>query len=191
MESSMPLAVLVLVQVVHEVRLGASYQRMPMSPVPKHLAQLVADEVDDGLEVELGGDALLDAVDDRELGGALLGLLQQALRLVEQARVLERDAHARGDGREQAHVGLAVRVLALVVLERDRRRARGRCRGWERDRPSWLWSVPGIVLTPRRCIPATLFTTMRLRASASTSAEWPRRSGSVGGDRSRSPCSYE
>ena len=32
---------------------------------------------------------------------ALLGLLQQALRLVEQARVLERDAHARGDRRSR------------------------------------------------------------------------------------------
>ena len=32
----------------------ASYQRMPMSPVREHLAQLVADQVDDGLEVELG-----------------------------------------------------------------------------------------------------------------------------------------
>ena len=68
-----------------------------MSPVLKHLAQLVADQVDDGLEVELGGEALLDAVDDRQLGGALLGLLEQALRLVEEARVLQRDAHARGD----------------------------------------------------------------------------------------------
>ena len=59
----------------------------------EHLAQLVADEVDDRLEVELGRHPLLDAVDHRELGGALLGLLQQPLRLVEEARVLERDAH--------------------------------------------------------------------------------------------------
>ena len=55
------------------------------------------------LEVELAGDPLLDAVDDRELGVALLGFLEQALRLVEQARVLERDAHARGHGLQQAH----------------------------------------------------------------------------------------
>ena len=112
-----------------------------MSPVREHLAQLVADEVDDGLEVELGGHALLDAVDHRQLGGALLGLLQQALRLVEQARVLERHAHARGDRLEQAHLGSAEGVLALVVLEvhraehavagEDRHdqhaRSRGRC----------------------------------------------------------------
>ena len=37
---------------------SASYQRMPMSSVSKHLAQLVADQVDDGLEVEFGGHAL-------------------------------------------------------------------------------------------------------------------------------------
>ena len=75
-----------------------------MSPVLEHLAQLVADEVDDRLEVELGGHALLDAVDDRELGGALLGFLQQPLRLVEEPRVLERDAERRGDASSAAHV---------------------------------------------------------------------------------------
>ena len=46
---------------------------------------------------------------------AALGLLQQALRLVEEAGVLERDAHAGGEGFEQAHVGIAVRVLALRI----------------------------------------------------------------------------
>ncbi len=86
----------------------------------EHLAQLVADEIDDGLEVELGRHPLLDAVDDRELGGALLGFLQQMLRLVEEARVLERDAHARGDRAEQAYLSLAERVFALVVLDDDR-----------------------------------------------------------------------
>ena len=69
------------------------------------------------LEVERSGHALLDAVDHRQLGVALLGLLQQALRLVEQARVLQRDAHRRRDRLEQAHFGFAERVLALVVLE--------------------------------------------------------------------------
>ena len=85
------------------VRVAWSYQRMPMVVDAQHLAQLVADQLDDRLEVELAGHALLDAVDDRELGVALLGLLQQPLRLVEQARVLERDAHARGDRGEQPH----------------------------------------------------------------------------------------
>ena len=86
----------------------------------QHLAQLVADQVDDGLEVEFGRDALLNGVDDRQFGGALLRFLQQPLRLVEQARVLERHAHAGGDGRQQAHLGFAERVFALVVLQDDR-----------------------------------------------------------------------
>ena len=90
-----------------------------MSPVVNTSRSLSPTEVDDRLEVELGGHALLDAVDHRQLGGALLGLLEQALRLVEEARVLQRDAHARGDGRQQPHLRLAERVLALVVLERD------------------------------------------------------------------------
>ena len=85
----------------------------------QHLAQLVADQLDDRLERERAGDSLLDAVDDGELGVALLGLLQQALGLVEQARVLERDTHARGDRLQQTHVLLGERVLALVVLQPD------------------------------------------------------------------------
>ena len=40
----------------------------------QHVAQLVADQVDDALEVERASDALLNAVDDRELAGALLEL---------------------------------------------------------------------------------------------------------------------
>ena len=71
------------------------------------LLDLVADEVVHRLHVELGGQALLDAVDDRQLGGALVGLGQEALGLVEQAGVLERDAHARGERAEQPLVGLA------------------------------------------------------------------------------------
>ena len=82
-------------------------------------ADLVADDVVDPLHVELGSKRLLHAVDDGELGGPLLALLEQALRLVEEPRVLERHAHARGDCAEQAHLRLAVDVLALVVFHRD------------------------------------------------------------------------
>ena len=85
----------------------------------ENLAQLVAHEVDDALEVERSGDALLDAVDHRQLGVALLGFLQQSLRLVEQASVLQRHAHAGGDGGQQALIRFAKRVVAIVVLERD------------------------------------------------------------------------
>ena len=83
------------------------------------LGDLVADEVDDRLEVELGREALLDAVDDRELGIALLGLLEQPLRLVEQPRVLECHAHAVRERLQQAHVRLAERVLVLEISQHD------------------------------------------------------------------------
>ncbi len=81
------------------------------------VADLVADRVVDPLHVQLGGERCLDAVDDRELGIALLGFFQQPLRLVEQSRVLERDAHAVGERLQQAHVGIAERVLPLDVDE--------------------------------------------------------------------------
>jgi hypothetical protein len=51
----------------------------------KNLAQLVADQVNDCLEVELGRHTLLDAVDHSQLGRALLALLEQPLRFVEEA----------------------------------------------------------------------------------------------------------
>ena len=86
----------------------------------EHFAQFVPDQVDDGLEVELGGHALLDAVDHRQFGGALLGFLQQALRLIKEPRVLQRHTHARGHRTEQAHSGFVIRVLALIVLHDDR-----------------------------------------------------------------------
>src|SRR5205814_1177472 len=60
--------------------------------VVEHFAQLVADGVVDRLDVEFRGERRLHAVDDRELGVALLGFLQQSLRFIEQARALERCA---------------------------------------------------------------------------------------------------
>ena len=83
-------------------------------------AQLVADEIDDGLETQFRGERLLNGVDDRQLRGALFRFLQQPLRLIEQARVLQRHTHARGHRTEQAHSGFVVRVLALIVLHDDR-----------------------------------------------------------------------
>ena len=77
------------------------------------LADLVADQVIHRLHVELGREALLDARDDRQLGRSLVGLGQEPPRLVEQARVLERNAHARREGRQQALVGLGVRLRRL------------------------------------------------------------------------------
>ena len=126
-----------------------SYQRIPMSPVLNTSRNLVADQVDDGLEIELRGHALLDAVDHRQLGGALLGLLEQALRLVEQARVLQRHAHARRHGAEQAHLGFAVGVLALVVLQDDGAEHAVAAEDGHGDQ-GLPWSVPGISVMPER-----------------------------------------
>ncbi len=70
----------------------------------EHFSQLVAHQVNDGLEVQLGRQALLDAVDDRQFGIALLGLLEQALGLIEQTGILERHAHAVGQCLQQAYI---------------------------------------------------------------------------------------
>ena len=71
------------------------------------LLDLVADEVVHRLHVELGGEALLDGVDDRQLLRPLVRLGQQPAGLVEQPGVLEGDAQARGEGRQQPDVGFA------------------------------------------------------------------------------------
>jgi hypothetical protein len=78
---------------------------------PEHLAQLVADQIDDSLEVQRRGHSLLDAVDDRELMGALLEL-RGALRdfLLEafrKAHIVERDRCLRREEAEQVAVGIA------------------------------------------------------------------------------------
>ncbi len=65
------------------------------------------------------GEALLDAVDDRQLRGTLVGLSQQALGLVEEARVLERHAQAAGEGAQQSHVRFAEGVDVVEILEGD------------------------------------------------------------------------
>ena len=136
---------LVCVQVVNEVGLRVVPADADVAGV-EDLAQLVADEVDDRLEVELGGHAFLDAVDHGQFGGALLRFLQQALRLVEEARVLQRHAHARGDGAQQPHVGFAEGVLALVILQVDHAEHAVAAEDRDVDRRNVAWSVPG-----RRC----------------------------------------
>ena len=73
---------------------------------------LLADELDQRVEVELRRERLADAVHRRELGHALT-------RLVEQASVVERDAQAAGQGGQEPLVVLAERMRAVDVLERD------------------------------------------------------------------------
>ena len=88
--------------------------------VGEDLAKFVPDDIDDCLEVELRSEPLLDGIDDGQLRRALLGFLQQALRLVEQSRVLERHAHAAGERLQQSNVGRTERMLAFHVDDIDR-----------------------------------------------------------------------
>ena len=59
------------------------------------VARALAHQLVHRLGLELGSEATLDVIDDRQLRGAPVCLAQQALRLVEQARVLQRDTQTR------------------------------------------------------------------------------------------------
>ena len=74
------------------------------------VAELVAEPLDQRVQIQLVGECLTDAVDDRELRRALPCLL-------EEAGVLESDAQAAGDRCQQAHVRVAERVFAIEVVE--------------------------------------------------------------------------
>ena len=74
---------------------ASSWIAMLTTWASKTSLELVADDVVDRLRVELAGDRRLDAVDQRELGVPLP-------RLVDESRVLERDAEAAGERDEQA-----------------------------------------------------------------------------------------
>ena len=93
--------VLVLVHVVNQIGLGVVPANADVAGL-EYFAQLVADEVNDRLEVELGSHALLDTVDDAELVGALfqqgVGCLQfpgalrhLLLEALRPLRVVQRD----------------------------------------------------------------------------------------------------
>ena len=87
----------------------------------------VAYELIHRLHVEVLGESALHVVDQRELGVALPGLL-------EQPGVLERHGEAAGEGREQSDVGVAERVLSVDVLQGDHAgRATATTRGTNTD----------------------------------------------------------
>src|SRR5439155_22399467 len=61
----------------------------------EYFADLVADQIVDGLHLQFRCQTFLHAVDHRKLGGALLGLLAQPLRFIKEAGVLLRQVRAR------------------------------------------------------------------------------------------------
>ena len=100
----------------------------------EHLAHPVTDEVVDGLRVELPRDRGLDAVDQRQLGVPLPGLLDEA-------RIFEGGADAAGERDEQPLIRVAERVLAVDVLQRDD--AGGTAAGQERHEEHRLRRLSG------------------------------------------------
>ena len=88
--------------------------RIPISTTcaSKIVADPVADEVVHRLHLEVLREPRWTLVDQRELGVALAGLL-------EQPGVLERHAQAPCDRRQQPDVAVAERVLTIEVLEGD------------------------------------------------------------------------
>ena len=86
------------------------------------------------------GQRLLHAVDDGELGRALaLGLVAPGVE--------QRHRHAGGDGLQQAHLGLAEGVLALVVFQLTMPKMRSPAIIGT-DTMLRAWSVPGIAVMP-------------------------------------------
>src|SRR5439155_4026604 len=81
------------------------------------LGDLVTDKVVHCLPLESLGKALLDAVDDRQFGGARVRLAEEPLRLVEEASIFESDAEAAGEGHEEPDIRLGERVLTVEVLQ--------------------------------------------------------------------------
>ena len=109
-------------------------------------AHALAHELGDRREVELGGEGAADLVDQRQLGVALVGLGQQALGLLEEACVLQRNAHARREGGHEPLVGVAEGMGGrmgqdddadhlLPGEERDAEPRLGRVRLFGEDRP--------------------------------------------------------
>ena len=99
----------------------------------ERLAHLLADELDQRVEVELRRERLADAVHRGELGHALT-------RLVDQASVVERDAQAAGQGGEEPLVVLAERMRAVDVLERDHAGRAPADDEWDEEAPTWVGS---------------------------------------------------
>lgn len=85
----------------------------------KNLANLIADSFVDALDVELCGEGGLDAVDNRQFRIVLFCFLQQALRLVEEARVFESGAQGGGHCCQQANIRFAIGIFSRIIINHD------------------------------------------------------------------------
>ena len=135
----------------------------------------------------------LDAVDERELGGALIGLGQQALRLVEEARVLERHAEARGQRHQQPNIGFREGVLAVQVLEGDhaaRLAADDERREERRHRPARPGSTPRLAAARSPAPSSRSLTRSGSRVSRTALADTDDRRSARPGIARRARCVY-
>ncbi len=141
------------VRVMRESRLEVEHADVDNLGV-EDLLDLVADDVVDRLKLELTGERVLDAVDQRQLGVALACLVYQP-------RVLERDAQASGQRLQELLVGIGECVLPVEVLERDHaRRLAARTEGHVQHRLRHLarqhrvavavWAPSGVLVDQER-----------------------------------------
>ena len=126
------LAVLELVEVVDDLRLLVDPANADVAG-REDFAELVPDQVHDPLEVEARGDALLNAVDDRELVRALLELLGTLGDLLFEAlrplRIVERDGGLAREHGEEIAVGIVEPAECSRRCRRTDNQATCRARG--------------------------------------------------------------
>ena len=93
---------------MHEIGFFIVPGNAKITSIDEHLAQLIADQIYNGLEIQLGGESLLDGVDDLQLGDAFL------LRFKESC-VLDGDSHVGGEGLQEAQVIVIEEVLLVIT----------------------------------------------------------------------------
>ena len=83
----------------------------------EHFAQLISHQIHNGLEVQLGGESLLNGVDDLQLGDAFLLGFEEALGLVKETGIFEGSPQRGRDGGYQAQFGVSIGIFPLVVFK--------------------------------------------------------------------------
>src|SRR5688572_26198372 len=82
----------------------------------KDLTDLVPDRVVNALHIQLGGQRLLHAIDNRQFSITFLSFFEQTLGLIEEARILERGAQRCSDGGQQTQFGFPEGILTIMIL---------------------------------------------------------------------------